>query len=204
MNPTSLGRLTAPLAATLIFAVGPLSAAAQLADPTARIAPEWQPVREVVFNSMTFTSTGSAKDRSLMAKLWADQLSGAQWTRSGESLPSFALVATVKRQGLDYVLTMFNRAGPGTECEMPGNGAAVHDLHAICPLRVVQMQDGKVLASRSFPDYCMLAGLVDSGPTARSLNHMEFAYDVHAGLLRLRTIEHGRVVAACSRSVRLP
>lgn len=204
MNPTSLGRLTAALAATLFFVTGPLSAAAQLADSKARTAPDWQPVREVVFNSTAFTSTGTEQDRALLTKLWAKELAGTQRTPSGLVLPSFALLATVKRGSLVYVLSMFNRAGPDTECIMPGNGPGSQDLHATCPLRVVQMQGATVLTSRTFPDHCMLAGLVDAGETSRRLNRMEFAYDDRAGMVQLRTIEHGRVVAACSRSIRLP
>lgn len=202
MYRSSKRSLATAVVATMLVLAAVGSARAQRAEPAPPGDAVWQPVREVVFNSTTFASTGTSQDRALMAKLWAKELSGAQRTPAGDSLPGFALVATVRRNGVDYVLTMFNRAGPDTGCDMPGNGA--QDLHATCPLRVAQMQGGDVLAGRSFPGYCMLAGLFDSGETARRLNRMEYAYDERAGVVRLRTIEHGRIVAACSRSIRLP
>jgi hypothetical protein len=97
------------------------------------------------------------------------------------------------------VFSSYARAGYD-QCQQAENGAKVAYSHWVCPLRVARTEAGKV-SVQDFPGYCMLWGDDEDAP--RSSNRVEYAYDARTATLRLRTIEHGKVVPQCNRSLRL-
>lgn len=162
----------------------------------------WTTMREAAFNSPRdqATATATAEDHAVLQRLWARELAGAEKMDSGQPYPSAVLVGNVEIAPKTQVMfSIYSRAGY-EPCEPAANGAKQVYNHWVCPMRVVKL-DGDKPAIKDFPGYCMLWG--DSQTAPRSANHVEYAYDPKKSTLHLRTLEHGKVVSKCSRSVRL-
>ncbi|GKS73263.1 hypothetical protein AVME950_00225 [Acidovorax sp. SUPP950] len=155
----------------------------------------WSPMREVVFHSSNFPSSGTEADRQMLQSIWGRELTSTRKSASGQALPAFALVGDVQRGGRRVVFSMFSKAGTD-RCEDPENGAQVTDIYSVCSLRVTPWpMQGRQVAD--LPGYCMIFG------TQRDKSRIEYAFDATDSLLRLRAIQFGKVVPACSRSLRL-
>ncbi|WIY36637.1 hypothetical protein QRO11_10065 [Paracidovorax citrulli] len=155
----------------------------------------WSPMREVVFHSSKFPSSGTEADRQILRSIWAKELISTRKSADGQPLPAFALVGDVQRGGRKVVFSMFSAAGTD-RCEDPENGAQVTDIYSVCSLRVTPWpMQGRQVAD--LPGYCMIFG------TQRDKSRIEYAFDAGESLLRLRAIQFGKVVPACSRSLRL-
>ena len=163
---------------------------------------QWQPMREAAFNSPKARPTATAQEHSLLQRLWAKEIAGAREMQPGVPYPSTALIGTVQAGAEHFVFTSYARAGYEA-CEPAENGASTVFSHWVCPLRVARLQDVQAQAPmvRELSGYCMVWG--DSTDAPRARNRVEYAYDVKAATLHLRTIEHGKVVPQCSRSIRL-
>jgi hypothetical protein len=184
----------AAVALTLAFGVN-----AQNAQPPAGL--KWQMMREIVFNSKIFASTGTPEDRALLEKIWAKELAGTEKSPlDGSLLPSFSLVGTIEHAGDKFLITMYNRAG--SDCIQPGNGRGMVDMYATCSLRLIWWPNGKPPVEKVLPiNYCMLTG--DDKYNPRAQNHNEYAFDERTGVIYLRLIQHGRIVPQCNRGIRV-
>lgn len=163
---------------------------------------QWQPMREAAFNATNARPTASPQEHALLQRLWAAEIAGARERRPGVRYPSAALIGTVQTADRQFVFSTYARAGYEA-CEPAENGASAVYSFWVCPMRVARLQgaDGSTLTVRELPGFCMVWGDDEDAPRAR--NHVEYAYDVKHATLHLRTVEHGKVVPQCSRSVRL-
>lgn len=185
-----------------VFTIASLLTAA--AGPTLAQQPalQWQPMREAAFNAPRARPTASPQEHAVLQRLWAKELAGAREMELGVPYPSAALLGTAQAAGQHFVFTIYARAGY-EPCQPAQNGASVEYSHWVCPLRVARLQDAQdqALTVLELPGYCMLWG--DNTDAPRAQNRVEFAYEAKAATLHLRTVEHGKVVPQCSRSVRL-
>jgi hypothetical protein len=189
--------LTRNLAAAVVAVMASAAGAAH-----AQGALTWATMREAAFNSPRdqATATASAEDHAVLQRLWAKELAGPGRMAGGEPLPSAVLVGNVEiAPKTQLMFSIYARAGYEA-CQEAANGAKQVYSHWICPMRVVKLTDGQP-SVRDFPGYCMVWG--DDQDAPRSANHVEYAYDPRKGTLHLRTLEHGKVVSRCSRSLRL-
>lgn len=188
MTPWTALPATCIAAMAAVFAAGPAKAQ-EITEVT------WSPMREIVFHSSKFPSTGTEEDRQVLQNIWAKELSSKRTSASGRPLPAFALIGDVRRGGRRVVFSMFSAAGTD-RCEDPENGAEATDIYSVCSLRVTPWpMQGRQVAD--LPGYCMIFG------TQRDKSRIEYAFDATDSLLRLRAIQFGKVVPACSRSLRL-
>jgi hypothetical protein len=175
---------------------GALAAAvAQAQQP----ALQWQPMREAAFHAPSATPTASDDEHKLLARIWLRELAGAGEMIPGTQYPSAVLIGALDTGAAHVVFSSYARAGYD-QCQQAENGAKVAYSHWVCPLRVARTEAGKV-SVQDFPGYCMLWGDDEDAP--RSRNRVEYAYDARTATLRLRTIEHGKVVPQCNRSLHL-
>lgn len=165
----------------------------------AQTALNWQTMREVVFNSEKFSSTGTAADRALLAQIWATQLKALDAKSKNGKYPAFTLIADVNVDSKRFVLSFFDAAG-SEHCLDAANGRGAVDIYVVCDLRVSWL-DGSTAHSRFVANHCMLRG--DNKDTPRSKNHVEYAVDTRAKTVYLRTIQYGKVVPLCSRALKL-
>ena len=171
------------------------AAAAQAQQP----ALQWQPMREAAFHAPSATPTASDDEHKLLARIWSRELAGAGEMSPGTRFPSAALIGTIDTGAAQVVFSSYARAGYD-KCQQAENGAKVEYSHWVCPLRVARTEAGKVVV-QDFAGYCMLWGDDEDAP--RSRNRVEYAYDARSATLKLRTIEHGKVVPQCKRSLRM-
>lgn len=163
---------------------------------------QWQPMREAAFNAPKARPTATAQEHSLLQRLWANEISGAREMQPGVPYPSAALIGTIQAGAEHFVFTSYARAGYEA-CKPAENGASTVFSHWVCPLRVARLQDGQAQAPmvRELSGYCMVWG--DSTDAPRARNRVEYAYDAKVATLHLRTIEHGKVVPQCNRTIQL-
>ena len=155
----------------------------------------WTPMREVVFSSTKFPSTGTEEERAILRIIWAKELAAPRAATSGQVLPVFTLIGDVRQGGRRVVFSMFSAAS-SDRCEPPENGADAKDIYSVCSMRVTPwpMQGHQVA---DLPGYCMVFG------TQRDKSRIEYAYDTSDRILRLRTIQFGKEVPACARALKL-
>ncbi len=159
----------------------------------------WKWMNEAVFNSRNLPSSATAQERALAANIWATQLQQLVVIGTGQRAPSFVLVGTAEKDGGRYVFTMFTRAGT---CENPPNGSAgAEQMYAKCPLRVTMFAPDGQSRSQDFEGYCYLN--LDDSDAPRAKNHTEVAFDRRTSTAYFRTIQHGKTVPQCNRSIRL-
>lgn len=155
----------------------------------------WMPMREVVFDSTKFPSTGTEEDRAMLKLIWARELAAPRSASSGQILPAFTLIGDVRQGGRRVVFSMFSAAS-SDRCESPENSADAKDIYSVCSMRVTPwpMQGHQVA---DLPGYCMVYG------TQRDKSRIEYAFDTSDRTLRLRTIQFGKEVPACARALKL-
>ncbi|WP_233168002.1 hypothetical protein [Xylophilus sp. ASV27] len=187
---------TASMATRLLWCLG-VMAASLLATAHAQEITEvpWVPMREVVFDSTQFPSTGTEEDRAILKQIWAKELAAPRSTGGGQTLPAFALIGDVRQAGRRVVFTFF-AAARNDRCEPPENGADATNIYSLCSMRVTPwpMQGHKIA---DLPGYCMVYA------AKRDKNRVEYAFDSSDRVLRLRTIQFGKEVPACSRALKL-
>lgn len=165
---------------------------------------KWEWMRELVFNSSSFLSTGDELDRRMARDLWGPEIEqdARQRTAFGLPSPGFSLIGSAVIGRERYVFTMYSSASRDfKECDPPPNGRDVTRLYTTCPLRVLASRPGHPALTQDFPGYCVLFG--DDPHNPRSRNHVEFAVDARQAVVHFRTIQHGTQVAECDRTVRL-
>lgn len=160
---------------------------------------QWQPMREAAFHSPYSNPTASAQEHALLQKIWARELADAGEMSPGTPYPSAVLMGTVETPAARLVFSSYARARYD-KCQPAENGANVEYSHWVCPLRVARTEGNKLVV-RDLPGYCIVWGNDPDAP--REKNHVEYAYDAKSATLRFRTIEHGKVLPRCSRSLRL-
>lgn len=163
---------------------------------------QWQPMREAAFNAPKARPTATAQEHALLQRLWAKEIAAAREMQPGVLYPSAALIGTVQAGAEHFVFTSYARAGYEA-CEPAENGASTFFSHWMCPMRVARLQDGQAQAPmvRELSGYCMVWG--DSTDAPRARNRVEYAFDAKAATLHMRTIEQGKVVPQCNRTIRL-
>lgn len=184
-------------AAACILALVATKALAQAPQNTST---PWQPMREVVFGSVIFTSTGSSADRDLLQHMWAEDLAKPRPGAGGRKLPAFALLGEVPAAGQRprLVFSMF-AAADNERCTDAANGADASDIFNVCTMRVTAWPPTAGQAPVELPGYCMIFGNSD-----KQKNRIEYSVQQTAGLVvRFRTIQYGKVVEACSRTLKL-
>ncbi|CAN7763688.1 hypothetical protein LJR039_007207 [Pseudorhodoferax sp. LjRoot39] len=193
---------TKALSGTLAAAAVATLLASTTSSAHAQGALTWTTMREAAFNSPRdqATATATAEDHAVLQKLWAKELAGAGTMGNGEPFPSAVLVGNVEvAPSTQLMFSIYSRAGYEA-CREAANGAKQVYSHWVCPMRVVRLTNGQP-SVRDFSGYCMVWG--DDQDAPRSANHVEYAYDARKPTLHLRTLEHGKVVSRCSRSLRL-
>lgn len=155
---------------------------------------EWIPMREVVFNSTNFASTGTEEERQILQQIWSKELS-AHLSGNSKELPAFTLVGDARDSGKRIIFTMFDAAG-SDRCETAENGASAHDIFVLCRMRVSSwpMLGPKFI---DLPNYCMLR----SGGDKK--NRVEYFYNKNQKMVNFRTIQYGKLVQNCSRALKL-
>lgn len=192
-NASSITLAVAAVAALLASAAGSAHAQGALT---------WTTMREAAFNSPRdqATATATAEDHAILQRLWTKELLGAGQMGTGEPFPSAVLIGNVEiAPSTQLMFSIYSRAGYEA-CREAANGGKQVYSHWVCPMRVVKLTGGQPFV-RDFPGYCMVWG--DDQDAPRSANHVEYAYDARKSTLHLRTLEHGKVVSRCSRSLRI-
>lgn len=172
-----------------ILLTGIPAAASQDAD-----AHLWVPMREIVFNSTNFASTGTEEERQILQQVWSKDLS-AHLSGSSKDLPAFALIGDARDGGKRVIFTMFDAAS-SDRCEAAENGASAHDIFVLCRMRVLAWP----MVSHKFtdlPNYCMLRSGGDKQ------NRVEYFFDRNQKTVKFRTIQYGKLVQTCSRALKL-
>lgn len=172
-----------------IFLTGVPAAASQGADSHL-----WIPMREIVFNSINFASTGTEEERQILQQIWSKELS-AHLSGNSKELPAFTLVGDARDNGKRIIFTMFDAAG-SDRCETAENGASAHDIFVLCRMRVLAWP---MLGYKftDLPNYCMLRSGGDKQ------NRVEYFYDKSQKMVKFRTIQYGKLVQNCSRALKL-
>ena len=188
--------MSAPLLRTILFALVPSIA---IAAATSAQAQAWESMREVVFDSSAFSSTGTNEDREILKTVWATELSAPRLGSAGKRMPAFALLGDTPTAEGKVIFSMFAAAG-NTLCQDAPNGAAVKDIYSICTMRVIAWPPRLGLRAIELPGYCMLYANTD-----RSQNRVEYRIEKTqpALTIRFRAWQFGKVIPACNRAVRL-
>lgn len=156
---------------------------------------KWEWMREAILKSSDKeTPTASPQEQEMLRRIWSTELAQPD-TRLGATL-----VGQVTAGGNVYVLSIMTRGFD--VCEPSANGRDATTDYWRCPLRVVRLESDGKGATQDFPDYCIAWGNYPDLP--RSRNHVEYAFDAANSTVHFRTLQHGKVEAPCSRSLRLP
>lgn len=86
-------------------------------------------------------------------------------------------------------------AGGVDSCDPAANGAAASDIFEVCRLRVTGWP--QATHPVDLPGYCMIAGPRDNN------SRTEYRYDTPTQTVQFRTIQFGKVVPSCTRSLKL-
>lgn len=160
----------------------------------------WTMMKEVVFNSTNFSSTGSETDRKMAQQIWGKEIARDAAGDSNGPYPSFVLISTVPYGDEQLFFSIYSSALQST-CESPPNGRDQTQLYSKCPMRVVKVVPPGKSATQDFPDYCMLFG--DSKDNPRVKNHVEFALDNRQGTTYFRTVQYGKIAPECDRAINI-
>lgn len=183
-------------AALLLAMTAMLSSPAQSQDGKS-VHGEWKAMKTAVFDWSEIPSTASADDRAILQKLWVKELAARHITASGY-LPGIALIGDVREGSKRIVFSMFG-AGGIDSCDPPPNGASARDIYQECRMRVASWPTGEhgTPLVVNLPGYCMVFDISNTD------SRTEYRYEKHAQTVHFRTIQFGKVVPNCSRSLKL-
>ena len=161
---------------------------------------KWEQMHVLNFNTTKFPDTGTPEEKTLLSKIWKNEISSPRNPVTGSLMLSTATIGTIQYKGGVVVLTMFNSAF--SNCIQPGNGRGMVDMYATCPLRIVRIVEGVQPTAQNLPaKFCMLVLDDPRNPSAK--NHDEYAFDARTGIVYLRTIQYGKVVPECNRALQI-
>lgn len=150
---------------------------------------DWRPMREIVFDSDNFRSTGSDADRAVMEILWAKDL---KEHRAG--YPVFTLIGDANIAGQRVVFSLLNTVG-NERCDFfADDPKSASKYRSACTMLVTRWPLGGQAPSE-IQGHCMMYG---ADPTR---NRMEYRVDQMQ--VHFRTIENGKVVPECNRLLKL-
>ena len=179
--------------------ISALFPALAIAMATSSHAQSWETMREVVFDSSVFSSTGTAEDREILKTVWATELSAPRLGSAGKRMPAFALLGDTATAEGKVIFSMFAAAG-NTLCLDAPNGTAAMDIYSVCTMRIIAWPPRPGLRAIELPGYCMLYANTD-----RSQNRVEYRIEQTqpALTIRFRAWQFGKVIPACNRAMRL-
>lgn len=151
-------------------------------------------MHEAVFDSTVWPATATQEDVHIVQKLWAKELAARHQTPTGP-LPGFALIGDVREGAKRIVFSMFS-AGGAPSCESAPNGSASSDIYVECRMRVSSWPASAAQVI-DLPGYCMIFA------ASETHSRVEYRYDTPARTLHFRTIQFGKVVPRCTRSLKL-
>lgn len=161
----------------------------------------WTGMHEVYFHAQGRIDTATADERAIASRLWHHELTRARTGPGGEVDASFVILGVAELKRGRFVFGILDRAG-NPACEPAANGRHASDIFSVCPLRVAELlPDGSLSRHREFAGYCMVFG--DDQFNPRALNRVEYQLDPRAGVVRFRTLQRGKAVAACNRTLKL-
>jgi len=176
------------------------AAQAQNANPPSGLKWEWMHDVELDANPNLFTASASDQEQNLLSKIWAKEIKATGYMKNGSPYASFAVIGTIEHQDTKVILTMFNSYN--SSCIQPGNGRAMEDIYATCPLRIIRFSANNQITEQNLPvNFCMIYG--DDQHAPRAKNHAEYAFDERSGTVYLRIIQFGKIVPECNRAVRI-
>lgn len=151
---------------------------------------DWRPMRQIVFDSDKFHSTGSDADRAVMETLWARDLKEHR-----PSYPVFTLIGDADIAGQRVVFSLFSTAG-SDRCDIwADDPKSASEYLSSCTMLVTRWPSTGEAPSE-IQGHCMM---YHSDNQAR--NRMEYRVDQMQ--VHFRTIENGKVVPDCNRSLTL-
>ncbi|WP_353176533.1 hypothetical protein [Delftia acidovorans] len=174
-----------------------IAVSAMCSTPSARAAAgsaEWAPMRLAVFNSVEFQSSATQEDREILSKIWSKELAAVRRDASGV-FPAFVLVGDVRNGSKRIVFSMFDTAGSDL-CTDAENGASAHDIFVRCKMKVLPWPTTSGTAA-VLNGYCKTS----SGDLAK--NRVEYLYDVSHQAIHFRTIQYGKIVQECNKTLKL-
>jgi hypothetical protein len=173
---------------------------ASVLQPVAAEAQAWTGVHEVYFEAQGRADTATPEERALASRLWRHELGNAR-KRQGVVDASFVILGTAQLPQGRFVFGILDRAG-NPACEPAANGRSASDIFSVCPLRVAKvLPDGALSPYKEFAGYCMLFG--DDSFNPRVSNRVEYQVDAAKGVVRFRTLQRGKAVPACGRTLKL-
>ncbi|WP_313569356.1 hypothetical protein [Comamonas terrigena] len=177
-----------------VVALAVAAAVSALAQPQASSNAGWKAMHEAVFDRPGLPTTATKEEREIAQALWATELSARERTSAG-LMSAYALVGDVREGAKRIVFSMY-ASGDDPSCDAAPNGADASDIFVRCRMRVASWPPSGAPAA-SLPGYCMIFAASETN------SRIEYRYDRSAQTLQFRTIQFGKVVPSCSRSLKL-
>ncbi|WP_157760108.1 hypothetical protein [Delftia acidovorans] len=154
----------------------------------------WTPMRTVVLHSTNFPSTGTAEEQQILKQLWHEDLSLVRRNERGLS-PVFLLIGDVRKGPKRIIFSMFSSAG-SERCDPPANGASSYDIYSVCNMRVTPwpQSNGK---QTDLPNYCAIFG------EKPEIGRIEYSFDPRLQTINFRTVQYGKIVQECNKTLKL-
>ena len=156
---------------------------------------QWMRLNESAFDAPGVESSAGSMEYTFAQMIWSGFGSDPAY-RSG-LVPSFALTAIAPVGDTTHVLSLFRR--PDVCKKAAGTGGS--SLVEICPMRVLTLTSDGRERVRTHKGYCYLND--DNRQAGRPTDHTQAAFDPRTSTVYLRTIENGKVVPSCNRSIKL-
>ncbi|WP_141832160.1 hypothetical protein [Delftia sp. HK171] len=156
---------------------------------------EWAPMRLAVFNSVEFQSTATQEDREILSKVWSKELAAVRRDASG-IFPAFVLVGDVRNGNKRIIFSMFDTAG-SDQCSDAENGASAHDIYVRCKMKVLPWPTTTSETAAVLNGYCKISS------ADKAKNRIEYLYDISHQAIHFRTIQYGKIVQECNKTLKL-
>ncbi|MDH1501383.1 hypothetical protein [Comamonas terrigena] len=154
----------------------------------------WKVMHEAVFDRPGMSSTATQEERDIVKFLWAREFAAREQTHTGP-MSAYALVGDVREGTKRIVFSMF-ASGDDPSCDAAPNGADANDIYVRCRMRVSSWPPSGAPAA-ALPGYCMIFAASETN------SRIEYRYDSGSQTVQFRTIQFGKVVPNCSRSLKL-
>lgn len=160
---------------------------------TSTVFAQYSVIPEVTFNYAN--KTGSKSEAQLVKKVWGNKLKPTD--------TAFALITSVETPNNTYIFSMLNSENSGCIAAPNGTGSnAFVPLYSTCAMRVIQISKATKKAHFSdIPNYCYLNLNDEPGELAK--NHTEYTYNEKTKTVHFRTIQDGKHIKTCDRSIKL-